>query len=232
MTRVLLTAVVVLSGCGLSPLTSEDVRALTLQPEVVLSGVVRHAQSQGPLEGAVVAVQGSSSASAASGRYRIAGLTTGPARVTATLQGFAVAEAQVVLVPGANGLDLALAPLACSACGTGQVCDTSSGQCVTAATLTGGVVDDCTSVAIAARVTIDGRSTCSGNQKAYFRLEGLHPGGPQTLGAGAPGYRSFTGTMTLMAGFNVAADIRLVPLGGCDAATPPPTCSCTATGCQ
>lgn len=232
MTRGLVTALAVLSGCGLPPLTKEDVQALTLQPEVVLSGVVRHAENQGPLQGAVVAVQGSSSASAASGRYQIAGLTSGPASVTATLQGFAVAEAQVVLVPGPNVLDLALAPIQCSACTSGQVCDTVAGQCVTAAILTGGVVDDCSSVAIAARVTIDGRSTCSGNQKAYFRLEALHPGGPQTLGAGAPGYRSFTGTMTLMPGFNTAPDIRLVPLGGCDATTPPPSCSCTATGCQ
>lgn len=120
----------------------------------------------------------------------------------------------------------------CGTCASDQVCDPERRQCVPAATLTGGVVSACTGLALSARVTIDGKSTCSTTGKAYFRLQGLRPGGPQRLAVGKEGYAPASQDLVLEAGFNALGDVALSPARGCGAAVADVPCSCTSASCQ
>jgi hypothetical protein len=120
----------------------------------------------------------------------------------------------------------------CEACGAGQVCDAAKQQCVEAATLSGGVISACTRLAITARVTIGGSSTCSTSGKAYFQLSQLVPGGPQRLAAGKEGYEPVSLDLTLEPGFNTVPDLALTPAGGCSAGVTDVPCSCTSANCQ
>lgn len=120
----------------------------------------------------------------------------------------------------------------CGPCGSGQVCDPAAQACVSAATLSGGVVSACTRLALSARVTVGGKSTCSTRGKAYFQLIDLVPGGPQRLAAGKEGYQPLSLDLTLEPGFNTVPELELTPAGGCGAAVEDVACSCTAASCQ
>ena len=111
-------------------------------------------------------------------------------------------------------------------CPDGQVC-AEHGQCVEEATLTGAVIDACNGAALAARVTIAGRSVCSGSEKVpYFSLVGLVPGGPYTLAVGKVGYRSYVVSRELLRGANTHPVVSLTPADGCQAPPPPAACVC------
>lgn len=117
-------------------------------------------------------------------------------------------------------------------CPKGQVCG-AGGLCVEEAILTGSVQDACTGVALPARVTLAGRSVCSGDMRLpYFELRGLTPGGPYTLAVGKLGYRSYAATRSLEPGANTHPAISLTPSGGCAAPPEPTPCSCTDALCQ
>ena len=118
-------------------------------------------------------------------------------------------------------------------CPASLVC-AEHGQCVEEATLTGGVIDACNGSALAARVTIAGRSVCSGSEKVpYFSLSGLVPGGPYTLAVGKVGYRSYVVARELERGANIQPVVSLTPAEGCQATPPAPAaCVCVDSLCQ
>jgi hypothetical protein len=232
------TAVLLLCACGgVQGLTTEDVYGLSPNPMVWISGLVTNARSGEIIAGATVQIEGVSTLSDTTGAYRLDNLpVTTNALGSASADGFEPYALALNLRAGANLRDLALHPLACGPyrCSSDQLCDDANGQCVAAATLSGTVVSACDGTAIAARVTIDGKSTCSSasSGKAYFQLTGLTPGGPQTLSAGKTGYQAFSTTLTLQAGFNAAGPIALTPVGGCGGAVQDEPCTCTQSYCQ
>jgi hypothetical protein len=135
-------------------------------------------------------------------------------------------------VPGLTAEDVLVQHSCPAQCPGAQVCS-ADGACVEAAALTGSVEDACTGAAIAARVTIAGRSVCSGDGKLpYFELTGLVPGGPYTLAVGKLGYRSYTVARSLEPGANTHPAIALTPSGGCGAPPAPIACTCTDALCQ
>ncbi len=91
---------------------------------------------------------------------------------------------------------------------------------VQGSSVSGDLIDACTGAAVAARITIAGKSTCSVSGKGCWQLTGLPPGGPQTLAAGRAGYQAFSASLTLVSGFNALEKISLTPAGGCS--VPPP----------
>jgi hypothetical protein len=232
------TAALLLCACGgVQGLTSEDVYGLSPHPRVWLSGIVANARSGAIIAGATVEVEGVSTLSDATGAYRLDNLPVSTnALGSATADGFEPYGVSLDLRAGANLRDLGLQPLGCGPyrCASDQICDDTSGQCMAAAILSGTVVSACDHTALAARVTIDGKSTCSTatSGKTYFQLTGLTPGGPQTLSAGKTGYQAFSTTLTLQAGFNAADPIELTPVGGCGGTVQDEPCTCTQSYCQ
>jgi hypothetical protein len=232
-----IAAALLCCACGVPGLTSEDVYGLGPDPKVWLAGLVTSARSGAVIAGATVQIEGISTVADPTGAYRIDNLpVSSDATGSASADGFQVYPLALELHAGANARDIALQPLACGPyrCSSDQLCDDASGQCIAAATLTGTVISACDQTALGARVTIDGWSTCSSaaSGKAYFQLQGLHPGGPQTLSVGKTGYQSFSTTLTLQAGFNSAGPIQLTPVGGCGTAVQDTPCSCTQSTCQ
>jgi hypothetical protein len=233
--RRVLSLLFVLSGCGIDGLTSEDIYGLAPAPRVWVAGIVSDANTGAPLGEVTVQIAGVATTSGHSGAFRIDALLTGPAQGSASREGYEPATFDLDLRAGANQRDLALAPLLCSAvsCPTNQVCDPTSGRCVVAATLTGGVISACTQLALASRVSINGKATCSDNQKPIFQLSGLVPGGPHTLAIYKKGYLPISMPKTLQPGFNTFGTIELMPEAGCGAAPPVDEgCSCTTANCQ
>jgi len=227
----------VLCACGVGGLTSEDIYGLDPHPRVWLAGLVTNGRTGAPLAHATVQIEGVSTLSDPTGAYRLENLPVSPSAVgSASATGFEVSALSLTLRAGANARDIALQPLDCGSlqCGMDQICDEVHGQCIRAATLTGSVVSACTQLAIGARVTIDGKATCSSaiSGKAYFELRGLSPGGPQTLAVGKTGYQAFSTVLTLQPGFNAQDDIALTPAGGCGAVVQDEPCTCTQPNCQ
>ena len=230
--RVLLP-MLLLTGCGLPGLTSEDVFGLESTPRAWAFGVVIDARSNGPISGATIQLSGAAASSDLNGTFRVDELTAGPADLTASRDGFATLTQSLVLKAGANHLDLRLTRLACGACTATEVCDPGAGRCVEAASISGDIVNVCTGAVVVARVTVDGHSTCAIPGKGYWQLRGLKPGGPQALVAGKDGYEPYRTDITLVSGFNTLEKISLTPVGGCTAPPPVETeCTCTMPGCQ
>ena len=218
-----------LSACGLGPLTSEEVFRLSPVPLAWVVGSTYDARTGAPLAGVVLG----NATSDARGAYRLEHVAVGAWSGVALKEGYAPRQLEAAIRAGANQIDFALTPLGCGGCGADQVCDIVTQQCVATAILSSDVVSACTGAAIAARVTVNAHSLCSANRKGYFELRDLSPGGPQTLAVGKGGYEVFSTKITLVSGFNTLDSIRLLPLGGCTA--PPPAdepCVCEDVGCQ
>jgi len=220
-----LALVLFLAGCGLPELSSEDVFGLEANPRVWIFGTVSLAQTNAPLADVTVQVASATTTTDSNGAFRLEGLTRADREVLVSRSGFETVANDVDLHAGGNRLELKLIGATCSPCGMGQVCDGASAQCVQAASLTGIITDACSGAAVIARVTIQGKSTCSVNTgKGYWELGGLKPGGPQTLAAGKAGYQPFSTTLTLKPGFNTFEPIKLERVGGCSAAQPTGEC--------
>ncbi len=218
-----LAVCVLLAGCGLPELSSEDVFGLEANPRVWMFGTVSVGQS--PAAGATVKVVEAMTTTDSNGAFRLDGLTLADREVVITRQGFEPVVNEVDLHPGGNRFELKLAGGTCSVCGAEQVCDDATAQCVQAASLTGIITDSCSGAAVIARVTVQGKSTCSMNTgKGFWSLQGLKPGGPQTLAAGKPGYQPFSTAITLKSGFNTFDPIKLNRVGGCSAPQPAGEC--------
>ena len=228
-----LLPLLLLTGCGLPPLSSEDVFGLEPSPHAWIYGTIADSKSGAPIAGATVQLSTASAQSDLNGAFRVEGLSTGNAELAASREGYAALGMPLSLRPGGNRLELKLVPLACGACRDDQVCDPNLGVCVEQASISGDLVDACTGSAVAARITVDGKSTCSISGKGYWMLKGLKPGGPQTLAAGKMGYQAFSVQVTLKSGFNALDKISLTPIGGCSVTPPVDTgCSCTTPNCQ
>lgn len=219
----------VLSACGLGPLTSEEVFRLSPVPMAWVFGSTYDARTGAPLPGVVLG----SATSDARGAYRLDHVTVGAWTGVALKEGYAPRELEATFRAGANRVDVALSPLGCGGCGADQVCDIVAQQCVATAILSSDVVSACSGAAISARVTVNAHSLCSDTRKGYFELRDLTPGGPQTLAVGKGGYEVFSTKITLVSGFNTLDPIRLTPLGGCAAGDPvDEPCVCEDVGCQ
>ncbi len=222
-----------LTGCGLPGLTSEDVFGLEPVPRAWAYGVVTDARTSGPISGATLQLGDASATSDVNGAFRLDGQLAGTAQLAASRQEFQTLAEAVELKPGANRLDVRLFRISCGTCGATEVCDAAAGRCVEAASISGDIVNVCTGAVVVARVTVDGKSTCAIPGKGYWQLTGLRPGGPQALVAGKDGYEPYRADVTLVSGFNTLDKISLNPIGGCSA--PPPTdtpCTCVTAGCQ
>lgn len=224
------------SACGdVEGLKSEDIFGLEPNPKVWLYGSVTNGSTGAPLRDVAIQVEGYSTVSDARGAFRIDGLQAGNVQGTASIHGFQSYTLAATLRPGANAHNIVLQPRECGrfTCGAEQFCVADA--CVEAARLSGSVVDACSGAAISARVTIDGKSTCSSanSGKTYFELRGLTPGGPHTLSIGKTGYQAFSTQITLNAGLNAVDMIMLTPIGGCAAGSPQDVpCTCTQPTCQ
>jgi hypothetical protein len=239
MEKVTLTLALALCACGgnIQGLTSEDIFGLAPDPKAWLSGLVTNARTGETVFQATVQIEGDGTRSNSDGTYRLDNLpASDDATGSATADGFQLFTLALPLHAGANARDIALQPLMCGPyrCSSDQLCDDSNGDCIAAATLSGSVLSICDDAAVSARVTIDGKSTCSTSTsgKAYFQLEGLRPGGPQTFAVGKPGWKAFSTTLTLQAGFNTASTVRLTPIDGCNAPAQDTACTCTESYCQ
>lgn len=231
-----LLPLLLLTGCGLPALSSEDVFGLEVAPRAWVYGTVANAQTGGPVANVVLQLADSAAQSDVNGAFRLDGLSPGPGELAASREGFTNLGTSVALHAGGNRLELRMLPLRCGTCGENEVCDPVAGNCVQAASLTGAVVDACSQVAIAARLTIGGKITCSTSTsgKGYWQLSGLPIGGPQTLAVGKTGYQAYSTQLTLKPGFNAFDAISLMRVGGCIAPEPsnPAVCSCTEPNCQ
>jgi hypothetical protein len=227
-----IAAPLLLAGCDLPPLSSEDVFGLSPHPRAWISGLVTDARTGAPLERASVLVYDSAAASDSRGAYRLDGLTAGAFSGSASRAGYQPTAFSVALRPGGNHVDLTLVPLPCGGCGPGQACDVGSARCVEEAVLTGITVSACTGKALSARVTFDGQSTCSTASKGYFRLEGLRPGGPSTLAIGKQGYLPLSEEKTVSSGSNTTGSLMLTPIAGCDPRPADVACTCSTPNCQ
>ena len=226
-----LLAALLFSAC-LPPLTSDDVWSLDPNGRALLEGLVTDRDTHLPLEGATVQFGSRSASAGADGRYRLERMTPGEVDGVVAQAGYVAQSVTATLSSGSNALDFELEPLPCGGCGADQVCDAAQRACVRAATLSGGIVSACTGLALSARVTIGGFSTCSLNGKAYFVLNGLTPGGPQRLAVGKQGYEPVGQDLTLQPGFNTVPDVQLTPVGGCGVTPTEVACSCTTANCQ
>jgi hypothetical protein len=219
--RALLLPLLLLTGCGLPELSSEDVFGLEPSPRAWVYGTIANNETGGPVANVTVQLADFTGQSDANGAFRIDGLTSGTGELAASREGFENLGMSLALRPGGNRVELRLVPLSCGTCRVEEVCDPAARACVLAAIVTGDVIDTCTGAAVIAKVTVAGKSVCSTAGKGFWQLEGLRPGGPQTLAAGRLGYQAFSTQLTLQSGFN-AVEIRLTPVGGCSAPPPGP----------
>lgn len=233
--KLTLVAALACSACGVEGLRSEDIFGLEPDPKVWLYGAVTNGSTGAPLRDVAIQVEGYSTLSDARGAYRLDGLDPAQVEGTASIHGFLPYQLVASLRPGANTHNIVLQPRECGrfTCAANQFC--LADACVQAAKLSGGVVDACNGGAISARVTIDGKSTCSSalSGKTYFELDRLTPGGPHTLSVGKTGYQAFSTQLTLTPGLNAVDAVQLTPLGGCAAGSPQDVpCTCTQPTCQ
>lgn len=237
MEKVTCSLAVLLCACGnIDGLKSEDIFGLSPNPKVWLYGLVTNARSGAPLSDVSIQVEGRSTSSDRNGAFRIEGLDVVEASGTASAHGFQPYSLALNLRPGANARDIALEPQECGrySCAGDEFCDEANGQCVQGAILSGSVVNACNGAGLDARVTIDGKSTCSSasSGKAYFQLKNLTPGGPQILSIGKINFAPVSMQITLVPGFNAIDPVALTPIGGCASTPSYEACMCTQTNCQ
>ncbi len=222
----------VASGCDVPGLTSDDVAGLQPVTRGWLSGLITDARDGTGLSDATVLVAEHSAVSGAGGEFRVElGIFGREQTVELARSGYQPRSDRISLQAGENTATFTLFRLGCGVCGVEEVCDPSAGGCVREALLSGGVKSACTGEGLDARVTVDGRSTCSTLGKAYFRLSGLRPGGPYSLSVGKVGYQAYSTSLTLAPGANVLEEVALTPVGGCAAIPAPAACTCTTPNC-
>lgn len=197
-----------------------------------LRGTARNQVTNEPIDGVTVTVGARSTTSDATGSFRLDGLAEGSSSGFAVKPGYERSDFTVALSPGENVKDVALTRIPCGGCSQGLLCNRASDQCEAPATISLSVVDTCTGIGVAARVVLQGFATCSTSSRGFAMLNGLTPGGPQTLAVGKPGYRASSSMVTLMSGFNALPEVRLERVMGCAVPVTDEGCSCTGPECQ
>lgn len=197
-----------------------------------LAGSVTDSVTGAPLPSVTVNVGLLSATTSASGSFSLDGLASGDVDGSAVLARYERKTFRLTINPGANRLDLQLAPLPCGGCATGLWCEPVSMTCQQRARVSLNVVDECSGAALTARVAIQGRATCTKEGRGFAELVDLTPGGPQTLAVGKANYQAVNQMVTLTPGFNALATIRLTPVGGCAVTPVDVPCTCTTPDCQ
>ncbi|MBE2248584.1 MAG: carboxypeptidase regulatory-like domain-containing protein [Myxococcus sp.] len=228
-----LAVLLLLAGCGLEPLSREQLFGLpSALPKVRLTGTASNATSGAVLAGVTVNVATVTTTSDAQGAFTLEGLALGEFDGSAVLLGFERKDFKVTLVEGTNRLDVALSPIPCGGCAAGLWCEPSSMRCVERSRVSLNVVDDCTGAALTARVVIQGSATCTKEGRGFAELLDLTPGGPQTLAVGKQHYQAANVMVTLAPGFNALPTVRLRPVGDCAVMPVDVPCTCTTADCQ
>lgn len=208
---------VVLTGCGVPELSSEDVFGRDANPKAWAYGTVTDAASGGPIAGATIQLARGSVETDANGAFRFDSVAVGDAEIAVSKAGYQTLGQSYRMHAGGNRLEITLARTHCG-CSGGQVCELTTGACVEPARISGIVTDACSGGPIVAKVTVSGISGCTDDgPKGFWELGGLIPGGPQTLAVGRGGYQPFSAQVTLTSGFNSIGQIKLTPIGGCGA---------------
>lgn len=197
-----------------------------------LRGTARNSATNAPVEGVTITVGPRSTSSDAAGAFRLDGLPEGQVSGFAVKPGYERSDFTVTLAANENVKDVALTRLPCGGCSQGLLCNRASDQCEAPATISLSVVDACTGIGVAARVVMQGFATCSTSSRGFAMLNGLTPGGPQTLAVGKPGYRAASSMVTLVSGFNALPEVRLERVMDCSVPITDEGCSCTGPECQ
>ncbi len=222
-----------LAGCGLEPLSREQLFGLpSVVPKVRLTGTASDAMTGAPLAGVTVNLATVTSTSDEQGTFTLEGLALGGFDGSAVVAGYERRDFRVSLVEGTNRLDVVLTPIPCGGCAAGLWCEPASRTCVERARLSLNVVSDCTGAALTARVVIQGQATCTKEGRGFAELLSLTPGGPQTLAVGKQNYQAANVMVTLTPGFNALPAVRLAPVGGCLVTPVDVPCVCNTPDCQ
>jgi hypothetical protein len=234
MEKVIAVLALICTACGnLEGLTARDIYDLQTASRTSVYGLVTSARTHAPIAAATVLVGSQSAVSEGDGTYRLDGLSPGEVTGEVSVHGFQSLSTRLTLVRGPNYHKFELEPNECGRndCQPGEFC--SGNQCVAGATLSGSVLNACDDTALGALVRIDGKAICVDALKgSYFQLKELTPGGPHVISVGKIGYKPYTGTVTLNAGFNIIDTVLLTPENGCGAAPATVACVCEAENCQ
>ena len=118
-------------------------------------------------------------------------------------------------------------------CPADQFCDELTNRCAPSAgsgMLSGIVTDACSGSVIAALVGIAGQHVCSYKFKGSYFVNAL-PLGMLKVAAAKTGYELYGDTVDIVAG-GVVHDIRMMRVGGCSAPAPADNvCTCTTSSC-
>lgn len=192
--------VLLLSGCGLEPLSREQIFGLpSVLPKVRLTGTASDTTTGAPLAGVTINVASASVASDADGTFTLDDLAVGDFDGTAVKQGYERKDFKVSLVEGTNRLVVELTPLRCDACGR----------------LAGSVTDSVTGAPLQDVMVNVGLLSATTNAAGSFSLDGL-PSGDVDGSAVFARYERKTFRLTINPGAN-RLDLQLTPLpcGGC-----------------
>ncbi|MBL8939094.1 MAG: carboxypeptidase regulatory-like domain-containing protein [Archangium sp.] len=192
--------VLLLSGCGLEPLSREQIFGLpSVLPKVRLTGTASDAATGAPLAQVTINVASASVASDADGTFTLDSLAVGDFDGTAVKQGYERKDFKVSLVEGTNRLVVELTPLRCDACGR----------------LAGSVTDAVTGAPLQDVMVNVGLLSATTNASGSFSLEGL-PSGDVDGSAVFARYERKTFRLSITPGAN-RLDLQLTPLpcGGC-----------------
>lgn len=198
--RHLVVPALLLAGCGLEPLTREQLFGLpSALPKVRLTGTASDATSGAALQGVIVNVASASATSDSLGAFTLDGLAAGEFDGTAVKEGYERRDFRVALVEGTNRLNLSMTALRCAACAqlAGTVTDGQSGGALAGVTIEVGTKSAVTSAT------------------GGFLLEGLAPGDVDGVAVLAR-YERKPFRVSLQPGANrVDLTLTPIPCGGC-----------------
>ncbi len=194
--------VVLVSSCGLEPLSREQLFGTpSVVPKVRLTGAISEETSQGPLAGVTVNLASVSTTSDDSGAFVLDELATGEFDGTAVKAGYERKDFHVTLTPGTNRLNLVM----------------SRARCPTCASLTGTVTNARTNAPLENAAVSIGQATVHTNASGGFLVEGLMSGvvdGAVVL----QGFERKPFQQQLQSGMNrLDLSLEPIPCGGCAA---------------
>lgn len=192
--------VLLLAGCGLEPLSREQLFGLpSVVPKVRLTGTASDAMTGAPLPGVTVNLATVTSTSDDQGTFTLEGLALGEFDGSAVLSGYERKDFRVSLVEGTNRLNLAMTALRCAAC----------------ARLAGSVTNGQTGAPLQGVTVSVGTSSATTSATGAFLVEGLAPGSADGSAVLA-GFERKTFQLTLEPGAN-RLDVVMTPIpcGGC-----------------
>lgn len=189
-----------LAGCGLEPLSREQLFGVPgVVPKVRLTGTISDAKTGAPMVGVSVNVASASTTSDDTGSFSVEELATGEFDGSALKSGYARKDFRVTLAAGTNRLNLTLSPIECAAC----------------ASLSGTVTSEQTGAPLAGAQVSIGPASVQTSAAGTFTLEGLMATEVDGVVVLA-GHERKTFRTTLAPGANrLDVVMRPIPCGGC-----------------